>query len=362
MQYGQSVKNFLQTAVILLISSLLALTLVSGCGQPTPQPTPQPSTKSTTSYADALAIVSSLLDDASVQTRTNQSDLQAMTNLKDKLTESGIEAGLVNIDSGLGATGTLDACVAVKTSDRDVVFLSVVPSDIGVEIEDERLQFVYLEKGKRIGLIPARFAVSNHYSWYEEYLSETYALFDLYEWLKEYSDVVDRNCTRLEQIDAKNEEIISWIENPPLAPSYTVSDVDWVDMEFDRLTDLANARIDRYNGYLIQYNAQVDDLDKEIVAAEKLADNYPNEILYVEEYLTGLSIPYQPVPTFLPTPVPIPVPVPIYTSADSFLSALATKIAEDDSYHQVERPDKGMFKVERWTDKNFVVTGFEVRW
>ena len=36
MQYRQNMKKFLHTVVILLISSLIALTLVPGCGQPTP--------------------------------------------------------------------------------------------------------------------------------------------------------------------------------------------------------------------------------------------------------------------------------------------------------------------------------------
>jgi len=323
--------------------------------------------QSTISYDDVLAIVSSLLDDVSIRTAKNQSDEEAMSNLRDKLTERGIESGLVTIDSRLGAVGNLDACVAIRTSDRDVVFLSVVPSDVDVEIEDERIQFVYLKKGKRIGLIPAKFAMANDYSWYEEYLAETYALFDSYKWLEEYSDIVDRNSRRLEQIDAKDEEIRSWIEDPPLVPPssplYSVSDVDWANREFDRLIDLANARIERYNGYLIQFNDQVDDLDKEIAAAEELANNYPNEIYYVEEYSTGFTIPYQPIPVFPSLIYPVVPPVTsIYTSVDSFLSSLASKIAEDDSYNQLERPDKNMFQVERWTDKNFAVTDFKVKW
>lgn len=314
-------------------------------------------------YTDVLAIVYSFLDDVSIHTAKNQSDKEAVANLRDKLIESGIEAGIVTIESRLGAVGNLDACVAIRTSDRDVVFLSIVPSDIDIETADERLQFVYLEKGKRIGLIPAKFAVSNDYSWYEDYLAETYALFDLYEWLAEYSDVVDKNGRRLEQIDAKNEGIKDWIEGPPLTPFYDVSDVDWANREFDRLTDLANARIDRYNDYLIQFNAQVDDLNSEIAAVENIAGNYPNEIYYVEEYFTGLTIPYRPFPVLPPLVYPVVPPIsPIYTSVDSFLSALAVKIAEDDSYHQIDRPDKSLFKVERWTDKNFVVTGFKVRW
>ena len=51
-----------------------------------------------------------------------------------------------------------------------------------------------------------------------------------------------------------------------------------------------------------------------------------------------------------------------YSEADSFLSALANMINEDDSYNQIPKPDRSRFKTERLTDKNFTVSTYKIKW
>ena len=317
-------------------------------------------------YDDLLVTVNSFVDDISMYTRTNQSDQNAMSMLRDKLKEINIEAGLVSINSELGAPGNLDYCIAVKTTDRDTGFFTVLPGDLDLVDESERLQFVYLEKGKRVGIIPAKFSVSNSYEWYENYLEEIYDYYGYWEYLEEYSNIIDKNESRLDEIYDKNEKIRSYIESPPLMIQYlSDTEYDRITREFDRLIDLANVRIDRHNDvYIVQFDDQVADFNNEISIADELSSKYPNEIFYVEEYFINLSYTIKPL-VFTPIPLPeypLVTPQVFYADADSFLSALSDMINSDDSYNQISKPDRSQFKPERITDKNFIVKNFKIKW
>lgn len=364
---------------IAILLSLLPVSVVLGCAAPAPAPTPTPQAPVTPTptpapvpttvginYDDLLVTINSFVNSISMLSKINQSDKNAMSVLRDKLKERNIETGLVSISSELGAPGNLDYCIAVKTNDRDIVFLTVLPADIDPV---ERLQFVYLEKGQKIGIIPAKLSVSNSYDWYQTYLEETYDYYSYLEYLEEYYNINDKNESRLDEIYDSNEKIRSYIEDPPLMLQYlSDSEYDRVNRELDRLIDLASSRIDRYSDvYLAQFNDQIVDLNNEISIADELSDKYPCEIFYIEEYFINPSHLYPQVQIPLFTPIPLPeyyliTPEVFYTDVDSYLSALSDMINEDDSYNQIPKPDKRQFTFERITDKNFVVTNSKIKW
>lgn len=342
---------------------------------PTPVPSPPPPEDESSQeyveiyYDDLLVVVNSFVDDISMYIKTNQSDKEAMSMFRNKLKERNIETGLVSINSKLEGRGNLDYCIAVKTIDRDIVYLTVIPSDQELADESERLQFVYLKQGERVGIIPAKFSVSNSYDWYQTYLEETYDYFSYTEYLEEYNNIIDKNESRLDEIDNINQKIIRYIEDPPMLLLEYLSDSEYdrINRELDKLIDLANSRLDKYNEvYLTQFNDQIADFNNELSIANELSDRYPMEIFYIEEYFINPNLyPQLQLPLFTPIPLPeypLLTPEVIYTDVDSYLSALSDMINSDDSYNQISKPDKSQFSIERITDKNFVVTSFKIRW
>jgi len=320
----------------------------------------------TIGWDDLLQVVYPLIDEIVIYTGNEISDEKAMSLLRDKLIAMNIETGLVKIQSPLGAEGNLDTCVAVKTIDRGTVFLYIVQADIEFNTSEDRLQFVYLEKGEKVGILPARFSKSNEYSWYKEYLTDIYEYYDNWEYLAAYGEIVDENYEKLLAIDNKNTMIIHFIEDPPVVESaWYVDNPDEVNAEFDMLIDLANKRIDTYNDvYLAEYNAQATDFNNELEIAEEMSANYPDDLICIEEYYT---YPWEPImiPEFELPDYILPIkPASLaqeYTDIDTYLAKLAEMINEDDSYNPVGKPDKDSFRTERITDKNYVVVDYEIK-
>lgn len=136
------------------------------------------------SYKELLDKVDSLLDSVLPHTKENSSGLDAMVMLHNGLEDIGIKTALVAINAQ--GNKPFYTCIAVETTDRGLVLLSVIPRSIGVRHNFDRsayIQSVYLEKGQKIGFVEAKYAQSNSYSWYLEYLERFYAAADFGEYL-----------------------------------------------------------------------------------------------------------------------------------------------------------------------------------
>jgi len=266
-------------------------------------------------YDEAVSTIYHIVGDVCSQFRVNESDKSACNYFLGRLSEFHIGGGIVNIDGSLEAEGDLDYCVAINTSDRGVVFFTVLPKSIDVEDIQQRLQYVYLKEGEKIGLLPAKFAMSNDYSWYERYLDDVYSHFDYGEYLLELSDLLD-TCGSI-------------IDNTNAMWMFT-----------------SQADVDRFNSLIIKYNNHVDDFNSQIYAYNSTLDGYPEALFYIEEYSIDPSQTF-----YLPPTLAIPDTV-FYSGIDS----LSYKLQEIDGL------DQKQCIVDRVTDKNFVVKNYSVRW
>lgn len=267
-------------------------------------------------YEQAISQIYSIVDDVSSQLYLNKTDESGVVYFLDKLEQMGIHGGIVRINSKLKGNGNLDYCVAINTVDRGIIFVTVVPKEMEVKDEEQRLQFVYLVNGEKVGLLTAKFTESNDYSWYESYLSDTYAFYDYCEYLAELSDL----------LDSLGKGIDNFRMMSMFSASVSQSDIDWV------------------NRIIVEYNECVEDYNEQSKDLQSRADEYPEDIFYVEEYTIGLySVPLIASPMYIPNPFPT-----------------AGQLANQMSH--ITNLDRDSFSVDRVTDKNFVVTGFSIKW
>jgi len=294
--------------VCVLVGLILVVLSAIGCS-------PKPAPDAVVTYNEMLLNIYSFIGDVSSEFYVNESDRSGVIYFLDRLREMGVNGGGVDISGKMGARGNLDYCVAVNTVDRKIIFLTVLPQSIEIEDEEQRLQFVYLVKGEKIGLLPAKFAMSNDYSWYNNYLDEIYAFYDYCKYLGELGDALDR--------------LGKSIDNFRIMSIFSASQSD---------INRANVVVAKYNEYIESYNRQIDDLQGEL-------DKYPENIFYVEEYTIN---PYGVAPIPI-SPITIPAPFPTVDQLESQMSRIVNL-------------NRGDFKVERVTEKNFVVSGFKIRW
>jgi len=269
----------------------------------------------TMTYNQTLSAIYPVVDDISSRFFANESDEAGATYFLDRLGELGVGGGIVDIDSKLGGKGNLDCCVAVNTIDRGVVFFTVLPTDSNIQDDGQRLQYVYLVKGEKIGLLPAKFAASSDYSWYTQYLDDVYRYYDYCEYLGRLSDLIDRLGNSIDSFGMY-----------ALFGSYSQSDIN-----------RANAVIAEYNDYVEDYNSKIDD-------ALSRQSEYPETLFYVEEYTIS--------PYVIPTIPVVPEPPYITSTADQLESQMDS----------IANLDENSIHAERVTDKNFVVAGFGIKW
>lgn len=315
-------------------------------------------------WSKLINIATPLVNDILPVSGINLSDEESMTLFRDKLVDKGVAAGLVKIDSRLGANGNLNYCVAVNTLDKGIVFIYVLPKGLEISNEDNRLQEVYLKNDERVGLLSAIYATSSDYSWYVNYLEETYANWDYGEYISEFGNIVDKNKTELDKLSSKIDELIDFAEDPNISIYDSAMSQAQIDAKYNSLLNEVDARIDQYNNYNDQYNGQVEEynakLDSYLIESEK----YPYELFYVEEYTINPNRISYPLIT-IPSPIPFPVipitPFSLYT-IDTYLDALQNRVSRDYSYNLLPEPDRSQFKAERITEKNFIVNDFKIKW
>jgi len=290
-----------------------------------------------------LNTVEMLLDDVLPYTETNDPGIDSMTMLHNKLEERGVKTGLVSINVEEGEP--IHACVAVETTDRGTVFIDLIPEPIGKEKDIERdvyIQNVYIEKGKKIGFLQARYAQSCEYAWYVDYLNELYICFDYYKYVEEFAEVINKNNSRLDSIAANIDNIEYLLYQPG---NYSAE-----------RENLLNQRIDRYNRYIVEYNKQIEEFMKEVSKLEMMEENFPSFVYWVEE--TYLFPPYFAKPPDIGPFIIPPALVSPFTgeNIDSLLQS-------DDSYEQIPAPDiNSVEKSERYHENNFVVDNYKIKW
>ncbi|POZ58435.1 hypothetical protein C1O63_1482 [Dehalococcoides mccartyi] len=328
-------------------------------------PSPSKSVQAANLYWSKLVdIATPLISDVLQLSSINHSDEESMTLFRDKLISKGVAAGLVKITSRLGANGNLNYCVAVNTLDKGIVFLYVLPKGLEISNEDNRLQEVYLKNGERVGLLSAIYATSSDYSWYVNYLEETYADWDYGDYITEFGNIVDKNKTELDRLCSKIEDLIDFAESPNISIYDSAMSQAQIDAKYNSLLNEVDIRINQYNNYKDQYNAQVEEYNVKLNSYLIESENYPYELFYVEEYTINPNRISYPLIT-IPSPIPFPVipikPYSLYT-IDTYLDALQNRVSQDYSYNMLPEPDKSQFKAERITDKNFIVDDFKIKW
>lgn len=301
------VNNIKSFKYLLILFIVFTVTMVS-CSSTNSMP---PAIKT---YNEILLQIQPLTDNLSNQFHVDQTDKPGVEYFINKLKDFGIDGGIVKINSKLRSNGNLDYCVAINTIDRGVVFFTVLSNGIDVEDGKQRLQYVYLAKGEKVGLLSAQFAASNDYSWYISYLNDVYTFFDYGKYLSELKGLLDTfgKCVDRSQL-------MMW----------TASQTD---------IDAANRLIDKYNIYIDDFNDQIETYNNKL-------NKYPENLFYIEEHSSDLSGKYK-----LYTPVPLPV---LITGGLDQLSSQMQKIVN---------LDKDSCKVERVTEKNFVVDDYNIRW
>ncbi|MDD5700743.1 MAG: hypothetical protein PHU23_01730 [Dehalococcoidales bacterium] len=328
-------------------------------------PSPSKSKQTANLYwSNLVDIATPLISDVLPLSSVNHSDEESMTLFRDKLISKGVAAGLVKITSKLGANGNLNYCVAVNTLDKGIAFLYILPKDVKISDEENRLQAVYLKNGERVGLLSVKYAVSSEYAWYVKYLGNTYTNWDYGEYISEFGNIVDKNKEALDKLGSKIDKLIDFAEDPKISIYDSAMSQAQIDAKYNSLLDEVDSRIHQYNGYKDQYNAQVQNFNAKLNSFQTESEEYPDELFYIEEYFINPN--YVTIPTFsIPTPVfitPVPFsPVTLYT-IDTYLNSLQNMVSQDYSFSLLPEPDENIFKSERITDKNFVVDDYDIRW
>jgi uncharacterized protein YoxC len=315
------------------------------------------------SYQELLNKVDSLLDDVLPHTKERSSGIDAMVMLHNGLEDMGIKTAL--IATNVQGNEPFYTCIAVETTDKGMIILDLFPQSLGTGFNIDRseyVQAVYLQKGQKIGLVEAKYAQSNSYSWYLEYLERFYYVADFAEYLAEYESVVEKNNEGLDNISKEIDEITSDLEN---FKSWTFSWTDQTANEFNRLVDALNEKNERYNRNIVIFNAQVEDCNADLDSFNKLAEDVQDIIYYVKEDRTpNLPIALSPLPLFVMPPL-VSVPVsPSYFNLYPSLSQINDSLLRlDDSYNQIPKPNRqSVKKFERVTDENFIVEDFKLWW
>jgi len=276
----------------------------------------------------------------SFSTSTN-SGIDYIVSLHNKLEERGIKTALVVVNTDTDIP--YYSCVAIDTVDRGLCYFDIVPFDLDINLE-EVVQSVFLERGRPIGFIASKFTKGNTYSWYTDYLEEFYKYYTYAEYILEYREVVESNRARLDFILSTNWRIRYLIES---SPSYLVP--SWYITTF-------NTRIDKFNNYAKLFDIELEDYNKELAKFQTLDASYPQNIYYTFEINTNNRSPtYTPPPKILP-PQFLPSNLP------ATLSEVEQLLVSDDSYSQKSKPDRSVIKVERITEKNFIVNSIKLIW
>jgi hypothetical protein len=270
----------------------------------------------TKTYDEVVSSIYPLIGDISDQFFSNQTDKPSVIYFRNKLKESGIDGGIVKIDSELKAEGNLDYCIVVNTQDRGFVYLTIVPKSLEMEDEEQRLQFVYLMDDKKIGLLPAKFAISNDYSWYETYLDNVYTYYDEGAYLTKISDLL--------------QTLKYGINN-------TRTIMEW---------SASQSVLDEYNNLIDDYNSYIDVYNEQITAYQNKLSEYPESLFFINEYSINLKS----------VALPSSIPLPNVSNPNPSIEELNTQMSN------IKNLNKSDYKVERDTDKNFMVTGFHIKW
>jgi len=293
-----------------------------------------------------ISQVDTLLDDILPYTEENSSDIDSMVMLHNKLEDRGIRTALVAVN--VESNEPFFTCIAVETTDRELVFLTLVSQSLDTSMSLDRseyIQSVYLKKGEKIGFVEAKFALSGNYSWYLDYLDRWYRAADFGKYLEEYAEVIDKNSARLSKIDETNEEIRKYLE-------------DWQYYTEERRLEF-NHRVERYNGYVKVFDVQVEDYNSLLPEVEKLADGLSEVIYGIKE---DYSYPFAPL--IVPHHISINTTlVPSYFAILPGQSYVDQLIISDDSYSHIPKPDRqSVEKFERLSDQNFIVNDFKLWW
>lgn len=316
------------------------------------------------SYQELLNRVDSLLDYVSPHTKERSSGLDAMVMLRNGLEDMGIKTALVAIN--VQDNKPLYTCIAVETTDKGLVFLSLVEQSLGTRLNIDRskyVQAVYLQKGQKIGFVEAEYAQQNRYSWYLEYLERFYHAVDFAEYLNEYENVANKNFQRLESIGQKLDAIYKDLERLRSSSfGWYQAPSDWEVYEFNRLVDMYNTKADRFDRNTSVYEAQADDYNTEYNKYETLSEGLSDFIYAVKEEQYPFVVPVYPMPPLYTAPdisaylssVPVALPS---------LSSIDTQLKFDDSYYLIPKPDmQSVDPFERISEENFVVKDFKLWW
>jgi hypothetical protein len=278
----------------------------------------------------------------------DSSNIDGMVLLHNKLEEIGIKTALVVVNTQEGKP--FETFIGVETSDKGLCYFDLVPQSLNVD-STEVIQSVFLEEGKKIGLIAAKFNSQNTYSWYEDYLAKVYQQYDWAKYLFAYKDIVQDNIQRLDSIEKTDQEIRKELEDSSNWAFVTQAQLDSFTTEF-------NSRIERYNGYTIECNSQIQDFNNELAQYEKQDENFPSNIYYITEVYSNIRPILVLPPAIQPEIVPITPSIPCFEA-----SCINNLFSQDDYYIQKPRPDReSIIKVDRVTDWNFVVNSIELWW
>ena len=127
------------------------------------------------SWESLLHEVDISLDDVLPYTKEKSSGIDSMVMLHNKLENRGIRTALVAVN--VETNEPFFTGIAVETTDRGLVFLTLVAQSLGISMSldrSENIQSVYLKEGEKIGFVEAKFALSGDYAWYLDYLDRFY--------------------------------------------------------------------------------------------------------------------------------------------------------------------------------------------
>lgn len=320
------------------------------------------------SYQELLNKIDSLLDNVLPHTKERSSGLDAMVMLHNGLEDMGIKTALVTIN--VQDNKPFYTCTAVETTDKGVVFLDIVPQSLGTSYNmsrSEYIQVVYVQKGKKIGFVEAKYAQSNSYSWYLEYLERFYYAADFAEYLTKYADVVDKNFERLGSIGKQLDEIQEGLERLRSGSSlfglYRTTS-DWEVYEFNRLVDIYNSKVDRFNQNIKIYEAQTDDYNAQVATWETLSEGLSESIYGIKEDLQyPFTIPLHPLVAPWSQATPPKFTIIGQGTIWASLSQVDARLNFDDSYYQLPKPDmQSVEPFERISEENFVVKNSKLWW
>jgi len=259
-----------KSIIMLILVAILFIPLI-GCSNPPYKmengdpvilknnPNPKP-----TSWNQLITAIYATLDDVLPYFKENQPCIDGNVILHNKLEDQGLKTAFVTIN------GSYDkpflTLIAVETSDRGLVYIKIVPQSVGTKLSIDKwyyIQNAYVQKYKKIGFLPVKFAENNDYEWYLNVREKTLDAFDAGAYIDKYAEIVKINKEKLDNIEKTNDKISGYLNN---TTNYMYAKKSYT---FDKYTysqriNIYNQRINRYNSYIPKFNNQVEDLKQEI--------------------------------------------------------------------------------------------------